>query len=164
MFDPAKTNQQMFVPDLLKDADLKELSRYFGGFAILSLALPPLVELAVGGPVGLIFQAFLWGSLIRVFMIHHVSWSVNSICHVIGSRPHPTKDRSTNFWPLAILSMGESWHNFHHAMPACARHGILKGQIDISARVIYIFELLGWATCVKWPGEFRERGQATPRA
>ena len=75
----------------------------------------------------------------------------------MGNRPFvsPGRDRATNFWPLAILSAGESWHNLHHADPTCARHGVLRGQIDISARVIWMFEKLGWARNVKWPDPVR---------
>ena len=81
----------------------------------------------------------------RVGLLHHVTWSINSVCHVVGNRPFVSRDRATNFWPLAILSAGESWHNLHHADPTCARHGVLRGQIDMSARVIWAFEKLGWA-------------------
>ena len=97
------------------------------------------------------WTAFFWGTLVRVALSHHVTWSVNSICHTIGTRPFAARDRSTNFWPLAILSFGESWHNLHHADPTCARHGVLRGQIDISARLIWIFEKIGAATDVRWP-------------
>ncbi len=86
-------------------------------------------------------------------MLQHVTWSVNSLCHVFGSRPFATRrhDRATNLWPLALVSFGESWHNMHHSDPACARHGAEPGQIDISAAVIRVFERLGWATGVHWP-------------
>jgi stearoyl-CoA desaturase (delta-9 desaturase) len=80
-----------------------------------------------------------------------VTWSINSICHMIGSRPFAARDRSANFWPLAILSFGESWHNLHHADPTCARHGVLRGQVDISARLIRWFEQVGWVWNVRWP-------------
>jgi stearoyl-CoA desaturase (delta-9 desaturase) len=70
---------------------------------------------------------------------------------MFGERPFRSRDRSRNFWPLAVLSMGESWHNLHHADPTCARHGVLPGQIDISAAVIRGFERLGWAYDVRWP-------------
>jgi stearoyl-CoA desaturase (delta-9 desaturase) len=70
---------------------------------------------------------------------------------MIGARPFSSRDRSRNFWPLAILSMGESWHNLHHADPTCARHGVLRGQIDISARLIWLFEKAGWVRDVRWP-------------
>jgi stearoyl-CoA desaturase (delta-9 desaturase) len=101
------------------------------------------------------WSAFFWAGLVRVALSHHVTWSINSICHTVGSRPFTARDRSTNFWPLALLSMGESWHNLHHADPTCARHGVLRGQIDISARVIWIFEKLRWARDVKWPDPVR---------
>jgi stearoyl-CoA desaturase (delta-9 desaturase) len=70
---------------------------------------------------------------------------------MIGERPFTTRDKSSNFWPLAVLSFGESWHNMHHADPTAARHGVLRGQIDESARVIWLFEKFGWATDVRWP-------------
>ncbi|HEV2088829.1 MAG TPA: acyl-CoA desaturase, partial [Cryptosporangiaceae bacterium] len=86
-------------------------------------------------------------------VLHHVTWSINSVCHVYGERPFATRDgdKASNFWPLVILSFGESWHNLHHADPTCARHGVLRGQIDISARTIWVFEKLGWAYDVRWP-------------
>jgi stearoyl-CoA desaturase (Delta-9 desaturase) len=83
---------------------------------------------------------FFWAGLVRVAVLLHVTWSINSICHMIGNRPFTARDRSTNFWPLAIASMGESWHNLHHADPTCARHGVGRGQLDMSARIIAIFE------------------------
>src|SRR5690606_41772748 len=70
---------------------------------------------------------------------------------MVGERPFASRDKAANFWPLAILSMGESWHNSHHADPTCARHGVLRGQTDMSARLIWIFEKLGWAHNVRWP-------------
>ena len=101
------------------------------------------------------WSAFFWAGLVRVALLHHVTWSINSVCHVVGNRPFTSRDRATNFWPLAILSGGESWHNLHHADPTCARHGVLRGQIDISARVIWFFEKFGWARDVKWPDPVR---------
>jgi stearoyl-CoA desaturase (delta-9 desaturase) len=70
---------------------------------------------------------------------------------MIGERPFTVRDNSANVWPLAILSMGESWHNLHHADPTCARHGVMRGQVDISARVIWLFEKFGWVYDVRWP-------------
>jgi fatty-acid desaturase len=106
--------------------------------------------------------------LVRVTVLQHATWSVNSLCHVIGVRPFTTRrwDRATNLWPLALLSLGESWHNMHHSDPACARHGADPWQIDVSAAVIRIFERLGWATGVHWPDPARldslrrDQGQA----
>jgi hypothetical protein len=106
--------------------------------------------------------------LVRVTVLQHVTWSVNSLCHVIGARPFTTRrcDRATNLWPLALLSLGESWHNMHHSDPACARHGADPGQVDVSAAVIRVFERLGWATGVHWPVparmDSRRRDQGQP--
>jgi stearoyl-CoA desaturase (delta-9 desaturase) len=81
-----------------------------------------------------------------------VTWSINSICHVYGQRPFATRrgDRAANFWPLAIISFGESWHNSHHADPTCARHGVLPGQLDPAARLIWLMEKAGWVYDVRW--------------
>jgi stearoyl-CoA desaturase (delta-9 desaturase) len=145
------TNQERFAPDLLADRDIRLVHRLFGPLTIVTLALPAVL----GGLISWSWQgavtAFFWAGLVRVTALHHVTWSVNSVCHMIGERPFAARDRSANFWPLAILSMGESWHNLHHADPTCARHGVLRGQIDISARTIWIFEKLGWAWDVRWP-------------
>jgi stearoyl-CoA desaturase (delta-9 desaturase) len=70
---------------------------------------------------------------------------------MVGDPTLDTRDRSTNFWPLAIASMGESWHNLHHADPTCARHGVGRGQLDPSARIIAVLERLGWAHDARWP-------------
>lgn len=150
-FDRDETNQRRFIPDLLADSAIDRVSRTFGLWAALSLLLPALL----GGLLTWSWQGavtgFFWGGLVRLAVSNHVTWSINSICHMVGRRPFRSRDRSRNFWPLAILSMGESWHNLHHADPTCARHGVLPGQIDISARVIWIFERFGWASDVRWP-------------
>jgi stearoyl-CoA desaturase (Delta-9 desaturase) len=80
-----------------------------------------------------------------------VTWSINSVCHLWGRRPFATNDHSMNVAALALVSFGESWHNFHHAAPASARHGVLPHQVDLSATLIKLFERIGWATKVRWP-------------
>ena len=151
LFGRDKTNVDRFAPDLAADRDLRVVDRLFPLWVVTSLLLPALL----GGLITLSWwgalTAFLWAGLARISFQHHVTWSVNSICHMIGERPFASRDRSANFWPLAILSMGESWHNSHHADPTSARHGVQRGQIDISARVIWAFEKLGWAWQVRWP-------------
>ncbi|MEU4251394.1 acyl-CoA desaturase [Amycolatopsis sp. NPDC026612] len=151
LFGRDKTNVERFAPDLAADRDLRVVDRLFPLWVVVSLLLPPLL----GGLITMSWwgalTAFLWAGLARISFQHHVTWSVNSICHMIGERPFASRDRSANFWPLAILSMGESWHNTHHADPTSARHGAQRGQIDISARVIWVFEKLGWAWNVRWP-------------
>jgi stearoyl-CoA desaturase (delta-9 desaturase) len=90
-----------------------------------------------------------------VALLHHVTWSINSICHAVGKRPFKSRDRSGNVWWLAVLSCGESWHNLHHSDPTSARHGVDRGQIDSSARIIRWCEQLGWAYDVRWPSRSR---------
>ncbi|WP_132427376.1 acyl-CoA desaturase [Pseudonocardia endophytica] len=151
IFEREMTNQRRFVPDLLADPDVGRVHRAFTVLTIASLFGPAVI----GGLVTMSWwgacTAFFWAGLVRVAVTHHVAWSTNSICHMVGERPWRARDRSTNVWLLAIPSMGESWHNLHHADPTSARHGIGRGQIDISAWVIAAFERLGWATDVRRP-------------
>jgi stearoyl-CoA desaturase (delta-9 desaturase) len=151
LFDTEQTDQKRFAPDLLADEDIMRVSRWFPALVATSLLLPALI----GGLVTMSFTgaltAFFWGSIVRIGLLHHVTWSINSICHTWGERPFQTKDRAVNVWWLAVASGGESWHNLHHADPTCARHGVDKGQVDSSARLIRLFEKLGWARDVRWP-------------
>jgi stearoyl-CoA desaturase (delta-9 desaturase) len=95
--------------------------------------------------------AFFWGSLVRVALLYHVTFAINSVCHLTGRRPFKTRDRSRNVWWLAIPSMGEAWHNFHHAEPTSARHGVRTLEIDTSAAIIKVLEKLRWVSDVRWP-------------
>jgi stearoyl-CoA desaturase (delta-9 desaturase) len=155
LFSAQLTSAQRYAPDLLKDHDLVVLSRLFPLFAVLSLAIPFGLGWLIAGTLGGALTALIWAGLVRMTVLHHVTWSINSVCHVFGRQPYTTKDHSTNFAPLAILSFGESWHNFHHAQPCAARHGAAPHQIDSSARVIRLFEQFGWATNVRWPDRAR---------
>src|SRR3990170_1328420 len=151
LFDPEQTPQRKYAPDLLKDRDIVRVSRAFPLLVLVSLLLPAVLGGLLTWSWAGALTAFFWGSLVRVGLLHHVTWSINSICHAVGERPFKSRDKSGNVWWLAFLSMGESWHNLHHADPTCARHGVLRGQIDITARVIWAFEKLGWVRDVKWP-------------
>ncbi|WP_434453213.1 acyl-CoA desaturase [Lentzea sp. E54] len=151
MFRREQTNAARFAPDLLADPDIQRVNRLFPALTAVTLLAPALAGGLITWSWWGALTAFFWAGLVRVALLHHVTWSVNSICHMIGDRPFTARDKSANFWPLAILSMGESWHNSHHADPTCARHGVRRGQIDISARLIWAFEKLGWATDVRWP-------------
>ena len=116
-------------------------------------ALPFASGWAIGGTWQAALLARVWARLVRIFVLQHVTWSVNSLRHMFGNRPFTTRrhDRATNLWPLAVLSLGESWHNMHHSDPACARHGVDRGQIDLSAGLIRALERIGWASSVRWP-------------
>ncbi|HEV7206122.1 MAG TPA: acyl-CoA desaturase [Jatrophihabitans sp.] len=151
LFDLEHTNRDKYTPDLMRDKDIRLVDTLFPLWVVVSLVAPALL----GGLITLSWagalSAFFWASLVRIFVLHHVTWSINSVCHMVGERPFTARDKSANFWPLAIVSFGESWHNLHHADPTAARHGVLRGQLDESARVIWFFEKLGWATDVRWP-------------
>ncbi len=155
LFDTEQTSQRQYAPDLLKDKDLVKISRNFPWLVAVSLLLPAVA----GGLWTMSWQgaltAFFWGSLVRVGLLHHVTWSINSICHAVGDRPFKSRDKSGNVWWLAIPSMGESWHNLHHSDPTCARHGVLRGQVDTSARIIWLMEKAGWVSAVRWPVQER---------
>jgi stearoyl-CoA desaturase (delta-9 desaturase) len=146
-----KTNAERFAPDLLADRDIVRVDDSFMWIAIASIVTPGVIGgLATWSWQGAL-TAFLWAGLVRVALLHHVTWCINSVCHIWGDRPFASRDRSANVWWLAVLSFGESWHNLHHADPTCARHGVKRGQVDISARVIWFFERFGWAHSVRWP-------------
>ncbi|HET7487180.1 MAG TPA: acyl-CoA desaturase [Acidimicrobiales bacterium] len=151
LFSTADSPPERYAADLLRDPDITLLSRLFPVFAVVSLAIPFLAGWGLSGQLMGGVTALVWAGLVRMALLHHVTWSVNSVCHMFGRRPFAADDRSRNFAPLAILSMGESWHNLHHAYPSSARHGVGRGQIDTSAAVIRAFERLGWATKVRWP-------------
>jgi stearoyl-CoA desaturase (delta-9 desaturase) len=151
LFNRERTNEERFTPDLLADKDIARIDHNFPVWLVVTLTGPALI----GGLWSMSWHgaltAFFWASLVRISFLHHITWSVNSVCHVIGERPFAARDKSTNFWPLALISFGESWHNSHHADPTCARHGVDKGQLDLSARLIELFEWFGWAWNVRWP-------------
>jgi stearoyl-CoA desaturase (Delta-9 desaturase) len=151
LFDVEQTSQAKYAPDLLKDPDIVKVSRAFPWLVAASLLLPAVLGGLLTWSWFGALTAFFWASLVRVSLLHHVTWSINSICHALGERPFKSRDRSGNVWWLAVLSMGESWHNLHHADPTCARHGVLRGQVDSTARVIRWCEQAGWAWSVRWP-------------
>ena len=155
LFDPNQTSQEKFSPDLLADKNIARVDKLFVPLVGVSLLGPALI----GGLWGMTWHgaitAFFWAGLVRITLLHHVTWSINSICHTFGNKDWESRDKSRNVSWLAIASFGESWHNLHHVDPTCARHGALKGQIDQSARVIRWFEQLGWAYDVRWPDEAR---------
>jgi stearoyl-CoA desaturase (Delta-9 desaturase) len=150
LFSHGGSSSERYARDLMRDRDLVTISKLFPAFALASFALPfgigfLLTHSYVDG-----LRAMLWAGLVRMLLLHHVTWSINSICHMVGRRPFASGDHSTNVAPLALVSFGESYHNFHHADPSSARHGAMRGQIDTSAGIIRIFERLGWATDVHW--------------
>jgi stearoyl-CoA desaturase (delta-9 desaturase) len=159
LFDRDQSSHQKFSPDWLADRDIVVINNLFGVLVGVTLLAPALI----GGLWTMSWQgaliAFFWASLVRVSFLHHVTWSINSICHTFGKREFEARDKSRNVSWLAVLSFGESWHNLHHADPTCARHGVFKGQIDIAARTIWLAEKIGWVFDVRWPDEVRLTGK-----
>ncbi len=148
LFVPNEVNAERWSKDLQGDPDISFVTDTVVLWTVLSFVIPTVVGWVVTGTVWGALLAGLWGGVVRVAVLHHVTWGTNSLCHTFGKQPFGSKDRSTNFAPLAFLSFGDAWHNAHHAFPRSARHGIEAGQIDISAEVIGLFERLGWATGV----------------
>jgi stearoyl-CoA desaturase (delta-9 desaturase) len=144
-----------YNPDLRRDKLLAVLSNLWWVWALLGLLIPA----AVAGLITMswmdVFLGFLWGGLVRIFLVHHVTWSINSVCHIWGSRPFKSNDESRNNWFFGILGLGEGWHNNHHAFPTSARHGLKWWQIDFSYLFIKALSKLGLAWDVKVPSKER---------
>jgi stearoyl-CoA desaturase (delta-9 desaturase) len=150
LFADVESSRARFAPDLEADKDIQFINRIFPVWVLLSLLGPALI----GGLVTLswtgAFTAFIWAGLVRMLLLHHVTWTVNSLCHVVGKRPFASRDKSGNVWLLAVISLGDSFHNLHHAEPTSARHGVDRRQFDLSAELIRGFEKAGWAYDVRW--------------
>ncbi|MGH2837706.1 MAG: acyl-CoA desaturase [Thermoleophilaceae bacterium] len=134
-----------YAPDLLKDPLIRFVDRTFVLWVIAGLAVPFGLGWAIGGSFHSALTGLLWGGLVRMFLLHHVTYSINSLCHFFGRRDYDTGDESRNLAWLAPLSFGESWHNNHHAFPTSARHGLRLWQVDPGAGVIWVLEKTGLA-------------------
>ena len=146
----SEPNLQKYVPDLMKDKTLVLLSRYYVVFIVISLLIPTGIGYLIDGGQGA-WLGLLWGGLVRVFLTHHNTWSINSICHVFGRRDFQSQDRSTNNLVCGVLACGEGWHNNHHAFPSSARHGLKWWQFDLSWLIIKAMEKCGLAWNIKLP-------------
>jgi stearoyl-CoA desaturase (delta-9 desaturase) len=151
LFDESQSPIGKYAPDIANDKDLRAISRWFPAIVVATLLLPALLGGLITMSWAGALTAFFWATLVRVAVVHHVTWSVNSVCHVFGNRPFESRDLSSNVWWLAIPALGENWHSLHHAEPTAARHGVLKGQLDISALLIRSLERLHLVRDVRWP-------------
>jgi stearoyl-CoA desaturase (delta-9 desaturase) len=142
---------ERYVADLRKLASVRIASALFPLWIVLGLLVPAVLGGILTGSWGGAFLGLLWGGLVRVFLVHHVTWSVNSICHLWGRRPYPEKDRSRNNLLFGVLALGEGWHNNHHAFPTSARHGLRWWEIDASYYVIRALAKMGLAWKVRLP-------------
>jgi stearoyl-CoA desaturase (Delta-9 desaturase) len=145
--------KQRFAPDLLKDPIIRFIDRSFLLWAALGLAVPFGLGVAIGGTVTTGLTGLLWGGAVRMLVVHHVTYSINSLCHFFGRRRFETGDESRNLAWLALPSFGEAWHNNHHAFPTSAVHGLRRWEraLDPSALVIRLLEMTGLAWDVVRP-------------
>jgi stearoyl-CoA desaturase (Delta-9 desaturase) len=167
LFDhPTAEGAEKYAPDLLEDSGMRFISRWFGLWVALGLAIPFAIGWVVTGAVLGGVLAFFWAGLVRVFLVHHVTFSINSICHFFGRRRFETDDESTNVFWLAIPSLGESWHHNHHAFPRSAAHGLRWWEVDIGGLVVRAMKRLGlaWNVVLISPERQQQRlAQATRR-
>lgn len=151
LFSGEDTNRQEWAPDLVSEPMMARVDRRFALLTLITFTLPAVI----GGIVTQSFMGalggFIWGSMVRVFLLHHVTWSINSICHFYGKEAYQARDESRNVWPLAPFSFGESWHNNHHAFPWSARLGLHAWQVDPGWYVIRSLKALRLVRGVKVP-------------
>jgi stearoyl-CoA desaturase (Delta-9 desaturase) len=140
-----RADWKKYAPDLYEDRGMRLINRRFVSLVMLGLTLPAAAGYLITGTLAGAATGLLWGGLVRVFFVHHVTWSVNSICHFLGTRRFEIEDRSTNVFWLALPSLGESWHHNHHAFPRSAVHGLRRWELDPSALVIGAMERVGLA-------------------
>ena len=135
--------KRRFAGDLMDDPVISFVDRTFLLWAVIGLAVPFALGYAIGGTLVAGLTALLWGGAVRVFLLHHFTYSINSVCHVFGRRQFATDDESRNVIWLALPTFGEAWHNNHHAFPTSAVHGLRRWELDPSAAVIWSLERLG---------------------
>ena len=161
--------KRRFARDLLEDGGMRRISRAFPWLVLLGLLIPFALGFGLSGSLAGGLTALLWGGFVRIFMVHHVTWSVNSVCHFFGRRRFDTDDYSTNVLWLALPSLGESWHHNHHAFPRSARHGLRWWEVDPSALIILGMKKVGLARNVVLVSEERQlersgsTGSSAPR-
>ena len=144
LFDhTARGSRERFAPDLLADPVISFVDRTFLLWSLLGLAIPFGLGVLIGGTVAAGFEGMLWGGVVRIFLLHHVTYSINSLCHFFGRRDFNTRDHSRNLLWLTPFSLGEAWHNSHHAFPTSAIHGMGRRELDISGTVISALERVG---------------------
>jgi stearoyl-CoA desaturase (delta-9 desaturase) len=140
-----EASARKYAKDLVEDRGMRILNRKFPWIVLASLAIPALL----GGLLTMswwgAFTGLLWGGFARIFFVHHVTWSVNSVCHFFGTRRFDIEDHSTNVFWLALPSFGESWHHNHHAFPRSAAHGLKWYELDPSQALIALMKRVGLA-------------------
>ncbi len=142
---------ERYVRDLSSDRMLRAVSRLFPLWVLIGLLIPA----ALGGLLSMtwygVLAGFIWGGLVRVFLVHHMTWSINSVCHLWGGRPFRSQDESRNNAVFGVIGFGEGWHNNHHAFPTSARHGLRWWQVDLTYMIIRTLKAMKLAWKVRLP-------------
>jgi stearoyl-CoA desaturase (delta-9 desaturase) len=137
LFDRAgEAAPERYAKDLYEDRGMRAIQRGFPLFVLAGFVIPFGLGWAIGGTLADGFTGALWGGAVRIFLLHHVTWSINSVCHFFGTRRFAIDDHSTNVFWLSLLSFGESWHHNHHAFPRSAVHGLRWWEIDPTAWLV----------------------------
>jgi stearoyl-CoA desaturase (delta-9 desaturase) len=160
-----QASSRRFARDLVEDPTMRRINRSFPWIALASLLLPALLGFVLSGGSWLAaLSAYIWAGLVRIFLVHHVTWSINSICHFFGQRRFPTDDKSTNVFWLALPSLGEAWHHNHHAFPRSAFHGLRWWELDPSGWLILALQKVGlaWEVVRVTPEREQARMAETP--
>jgi stearoyl-CoA desaturase (delta-9 desaturase) len=143
--EQGRADRKKYAKDLVEDPGMRTLSRWFPGIVLFGLLLPAVIAFAIEGTWQAALGGFLWGGLARVFLLHHITWSINSVCHFMGRRRFEVEDHSRNVFWLAPFSLGEAWHHNHHAFPRSAAHGLKRSEVDFSAMLIRGMRRVGLA-------------------
>jgi stearoyl-CoA desaturase (delta-9 desaturase) len=157
-----RAQRRRYAPELMEDAGMRRINRSFELIVLAGLAIPFALGYLLGGTLTAALTALLWGGLVRIFLLHHVTWSINSVCHFFGRRRFATDDHSTNVFWLALPSLGESWHHNHHAFPRSAQQGLRRWELDPSGALIALLERLGLAWNVVRITPERQRQREAP--
>lgn len=151
IFDRDPSDLKRYVGDLLRDRWVRAASKTWYVWAAVGLLVPAILGGAISHSWMGVLLGFIWGGLVRIFLVHHVTWSINSICHIWGTRPFNCHDESRNNLLFGVLGLGEGWHNNHHAFPTSAKHGLRWWQIDVSYWVIKAMSWIGLAWKIRVP-------------
>lgn len=159
MFGPRQAGRDKLIPDLLSDPVMRGIDRFSAAIVIIGLTLPGALVLGFGGGASLAMDAVLWGGGVRMFVLNHTTWCVNSLGHSHGPRHFASRDESRDHPLLAMLAFGDGWHNGHHAFPKSARHGLIRGQLDPAYGVIRMLARVGLAWDVQLPTRDKVAGR-----
>jgi stearoyl-CoA desaturase (delta-9 desaturase) len=155
MLSPKLPGSMRYIGDLRKDKLVRTMSKLFPFWVLAGLLIPAVL----GGVLTLswmgVLLGFIWGGLVRIFLVHHVTWSINSVCHIWGKQPFDTHDHSRNNLIMGVLAMGEGWHNNHHAFQSSARHGLRWWELDLSYMIIWVMSKIGLAYDIRVPSKDR---------